>query len=75
MIKLFLVTLLVSLAVCTLVMLIFRKPIASILQRLMGETVHAAWRRYMTFAIYIVGISGGVRIWEFEKYLPHAGKE
>ena len=28
-----------------------------------------AWTRYLRFAIYVVGIGGGVRVWDFEKYL------
>jgi hypothetical protein len=28
-----------------------------------------AWSRYLKFAIYVVGIGGGVRVWSFEKYL------
>ncbi len=32
-----------------------------------------SWHRYLTFAIYVVGISGGVRIWSLEQYiLPRA---
>ena len=28
-----------------------------------------AWAKYMKFAIYVVGVSGGVRIYELERYL------
>jgi len=34
------------------------------LQRIFVADIAAAWNRYMSFAIYVVGISGGVRIWE-----------
>jgi hypothetical protein len=37
--------------------------------------IAAAWQRYMTFAIYVVGISGGVRIWELEKYITARKEE
>ncbi len=29
----------------------------------------------MTFAIYVVGVSGGVRVWELEKYVNPRGKD
>lgn len=48
---------------------IFQDPIHQILDRIIGEEVSNAWARYLTFAIYVVGISGGVRVWDFEKYL------
>jgi hypothetical protein len=49
----------------------------AILTRIIGEDLRAAWQRYIAFAIYVVGISGGVRIWDLEKYIiPHtAGGE
>ena len=34
------------------------------------------WEKYLKFAIYIVGISSGVRIWELERYItPPATRE
>ncbi len=29
----------------------------------------SAWRKYITFAIYVTGVSGGVRIWDLEQYI------
>jgi hypothetical protein len=48
---------------------IFAKPIASILNRVVPEEITPAWVKYLKFAIYIVGIGGGVRVWDFEKYI------
>jgi hypothetical protein len=48
---------------------VFKKPISRILQRLIGDDIFEAWVKYMIFAIYIVGISGGIRVWAIEKYL------
>ena len=46
---------------------------SAILGRLVPEDLTGAWHRYLTFAIYVVGISGGVRIWSLEQYiLPRA---
>ncbi len=47
----------------------FKKPLDTIFQRLVKEDIYIAWSRYILFAIFVVGISGGVRIWELEKYL------
>ena len=48
---------------------LFRRPISTILNRILPPELNAAWHRYITFAIYVVGVSGGVRIWELEKYI------
>lgn len=47
----------------------FKKPIGSILDKIIKDEIHLAWKKYMQFAIYVVGISGGIKIWEIEKYL------
>lgn len=55
--------------VCFVVARIFRAPINRILQRLVTEDIFVAWVKYIVFAIYVVGISGGVRVWDLEKYI------
>lgn len=59
----------VAFAVCLIVATIFRTPITRILQRLVSEDLYAAWSKYVTFAIYVVGLSGGVRVWDLERYI------
>lgn len=59
----------IALVVCYIIARLFRKPIDGILQRLVAEELYKAWSKYITFAIYVVGISGGVRIWDLEKYI------
>jgi len=66
---LLIVTFLVALLVSFLVARAFENPIKTILDRIVGAEMAAAWTKYMKFAIYVVGISGGVRIYELEKYL------
>ena len=66
---LLIVTLAVSTLVCFVVARIFDRPIGNILARLVSGELGAAWHRYLTFAIYVVGISGGVRIWALEQYV------
>ena len=68
-ITLLVVNFIVSFAVCVIIALIFRSPISKILQRLVAEELYVAWTKYVTFAIYVVGLSGGVRVWDLEKYI------
>ncbi len=72
---LLIVTLAVSATVCFLVARIFDKPIGNILARLVSGELGSAWHRYITFAIYVVGISGGVRIWALEQYVTPRAKD
>lgn len=48
---------------------LFDRPLRQILGRLVAEDLSAAWHRYIVFAIYVVGISGGVRVWSLEQYI------
>ena len=59
----------ISLVVCFIVERIFNKPIHSILHRLIPEEISSAWARYIKFALYVVGISGGVRVHQIERYI------
>jgi hypothetical protein len=66
------VTFLISLVVTFVVARLFQGPIGAIFEMIFGDKICSAWQRYVTFAIYVVGISGGVRIWDLEKYIsPH----
>jgi hypothetical protein len=69
------VTFLIAAVVTTIVGRVFQQSIVAILQRIFVAEIAAAWHRYMSFAIYVVGISGGVRIWELEKYITPHGKD
>jgi hypothetical protein len=61
----FLVAILVSLGVARL----FSGSIRRILARIVAPDLAGAWHRYMLFALYVVGVSGGVRIWSLEQYI------
>lgn len=54
---------------------LFDRPIGAILSRIVAEELSSAWHRYIKFAIYVVGVSGGVRIWELEKYITPRTKD
>jgi hypothetical protein len=66
---LLIVTFAIAVIVSFLVVIAFRKPIHTILDRIIAEEISKAWARYLTFAIYVVGVSGGVRVWDLEKYI------
>ena len=68
------VTFLIALMVTFIVARLFQYSIGAILERIFGDKISAAWQRYVTFAIYVVGISGGVRIWDLEKYISSHGQ-
>ena len=67
--SLLLMTFVISIIVCNICVLIFSKPLKLILNRLINEDIYIAWLRYIKFAIYIVGISTGVRINSIEQYI------
>jgi hypothetical protein len=66
------VTLLISVIVAGLVVLFFRKPIDKIFARIIGEDISSAWRKFLTFALFVVGISSGVSIWKLERFITPA---
>lgn len=66
---LLIVVFVVALAVSATIVVIFDKPIRQLLNKVIPEDVSAAWTRYVKLAIYVVGISGGVRIWALERYI------
>ncbi|MBI2952430.1 hypothetical protein HYY27_10055 [bacterium] len=72
---LLIVTFAIAVAASSFVARLFDKPIASILRRIIAEELSAAWHRYIKFATFVAGISGGVRIWELEKYITPRGKD
>lgn len=68
-ISLLAVTFVISFVVSLIVARLFQNPTTKILQRLITDEIHTAWQRYLTFAIYVVGISSGVRVWQLERYV------
>lgn len=68
-ITLLITTFLVAFAVASLVVFLFNRPIESILRQVLPAELSPAWAKYLRFAIYVVGIGGGVRVWDLEKYM------
>lgn len=74
-VSLLVVTFLIAAAVSTVIALVFARPVKRIMQRIIPDEISAAWVRYLTFAIYVVGIGGGVRIYQLERYITPQGPE
>lgn len=64
-----LVTFLIAALTSAVVVFIFNKPVSNILARIVPEEISLGWLKYVKFAIYVVGISGGVRIRSLEQYI------
>ncbi|MEC5205198.1 hypothetical protein [Vogesella urethralis] len=71
---LLIVTLGVALLTSVLVARFFSDAVLKILKSIIGPELAEAWRKYMSFAIVVVGVSGGVNMWEIQKYLQN-GRE
>ena len=68
-ITLLIVTFVIAFVVSSIVVLMFNKPIDKILARIISDEISRAWLKYLKFAIYVTGISSGVRIRSLEKYI------
>ena len=74
-ITLLMVTFFIALATSLTLIRLFRVPIRTILDRVVSTELSGAWHRYLDFAVIVVGVSGGVRIWELEKYITARDKD
>jgi len=68
-VTLLVVTFVVSLCVALFVAFLFRKPVRAIMDRVVGDPLGSAWVRYVMVALVVVGVGGGVRPWDYEKYI------
>jgi len=68
-VTLLIVTFVIAFVVSAIVANLFRQPIDKILARIIADEISRAWSKYLMFAIYVTGISSGVRIWDLEKYI------
>lgn len=59
----------ISVSVCAFTVRIFAMPINDILKRIIPDEISTAWAKYLRFAMYVVGISSGVQIWNLERYV------
>ncbi|HPR65342.1 MAG TPA: hypothetical protein PK014_14125 [Thermoanaerobaculia bacterium] len=68
-VQLLIIIFVIAAVTSTIAALLFSRPVNKILGRLVSEQLAPIWRRYILFAIYVVGISGGVRVWDLERYI------
>ena len=47
----------------------FRNSVSQILEKIVGTDLSLAWQKYISFSIYVIGVSGGVPISRIESYL------
>ena len=67
--SLLLVTFAIALLVSFIVAMLFSNSIKRILDRIVSPDLAGAWHRYLVFALYVVGVSGGVRMYSLEQYI------
>ena len=68
------VTLAIAVLVSGLVIFFFRKPVDKILSRIIGEDISVAWRKFLTFALFVVGVSSGVNLYKLEQFVQPAAE-
>lgn len=75
--SLLLVTFVIAFGVSFLVVQLFKKPADQIFKRIIQDEIASAWTTYLKFALFVVGISSGVRLGQLERYLikPPYGKD
>lgn len=66
--SLLIATFVAALAVSAVTARLFAPSIDGILRRIVGDAISAAWRKYMAFAVYVTGVSKGVRVYDLERY-------
>lgn len=66
---LLIVTLAIACATAALVIRMFRSPIDKIFARIIGDDLASAWRKFLTFALFVVGVSSGVHIYKLERFI------
>lgn len=64
----------IALLLTSFVVFAFRKPIQGIFNRLIGEALSEAWVRFLTFALYVVGVSSAVHGYRLDKYVTTRNK-
>lgn len=69
-IALLIITFILAFGVSYLTAKLFEGSISKILAKIIKDEISSAWEKYLKFALIVAGISGGVRLWEIERYLP-----
>ena len=67
-ITLLLANLAASFLVCLVTVLIFYFPVARAFKSRFTEATASLWMKFILFAIFVIGMSVGTRIWDIERY-------
>jgi hypothetical protein len=59
----------IALAVSWVTCRMFQNPADRILRRVIQDEIYVSWLTYLKFALYVVGVSSGVRIFQIERYI------
>ena len=59
----------IAMLLTSVVVFTFHKPIQGIFNRLIGDALAESWVRFLTFALYVVGISSAVHGHRLDKYV------
>jgi len=62
-------SLLIAALVSLIVIFSFKKSIKSIFLRIIGEDIAIVWQKFLTFALFVVGIASGVNIYKLERFI------
>ncbi|MDP8205754.1 MAG: hypothetical protein P9L92_03740 [Candidatus Electryonea clarkiae] len=62
-------TLFISALISYLVIFFFKKPVNMIMLRIIGEEIAYSWQKFLTFALFVVGVSSGVNIRKLERFI------
>ncbi len=68
-ITLLVVTFVIAFLVSGIVAFTFRRPLKTIMERIIRDDISIAWTRYIIYVLYVVGISSGVRVWNLKQYI------
>lgn len=61
-------TFLASMLVCAMTIALFTPPIARVLRGRLSEGATTLWTRSLLFAVCVIGVAVGARLWEIEAY-------
>ncbi len=70
---LLIVTFVIASGVSWITVHVFTKPADAILKRIIQDEIYGSWLTYLKFALYVVGISSGVKLFQLERYITAPG--
>lgn len=65
----------IALVVSGLAAWLFAQPIRRVMEHIVPDAISGAWIRYLLFAVFVVGIAGGVGVRRIERYIAPTDPE